>query len=147
MPVAITRMERLKGKTQLRRIDLGPLGVKFRVKRAVTNWLGCLVRQIVHSDHRQGHVDLLVEGAALYNLVLAVIWNSRQCRGADCSYVIRGQRCGVKEPLRCQRSNLRVGLFNECHAYLRTDCVVPELLTAYPIRKSHKVAETRLVTV
>jgi len=24
---------------------------------------------------------------------------------------------------------------------------VPELLTAYPIRKSHKVAETRLVTV
>ena len=113
----------------------------------VPDLLSRLVGQTTLPDYRQCHVDLFVEWASLHNLVLAVIWNSPQCRGADRSYIIRGQCCGVKEPPSGQASNLRVSWFIKCHAHLRTDSVVSELLTAYPIRKSHKVAEARLVTV
>jgi len=72
--------------------------------------LGCLglgvvcVSLISQSNHRQGHVDLLVNRASLHDLGLAVIWNSRQCCGADRTDVIRGQGCGVKEPQSGQAS-------------------------------------------
>jgi len=69
-------------------------------RRILLGCRGCLggvnVGLITQSNCCQRYVDLLVQGAFLQDLFLAVNWYARQRCSADGAHLIKSQRCWVK---------------------------------------------------